>query len=167
MKTLLRALLLLVVLVTSFGPGRTARSSSPALPPGVRLLRGDATGLELEWTAPPVQVRPLEDGTVEVVVEGYAQTSHPGAPRLPFASALIALPPGAVCQCRDLLLGRVRSCEGTEARVAAVDTAYSPPHSNTAGLDVLSFLSDAPNIRPAGCYCLLGSGLHPCGRGIV
>jgi len=69
------------------------RVSTP--PPGLRLLRADRFGLVLEWVAPPVEVRSLDDGTVEVVAEGYARTEQPGVPLLPFTATLIALPPGA------------------------------------------------------------------------
>ena len=101
-KILIRALLIILVLTTTIGPSGSALSATPTSPFGVRLLRAGATGLELEWTAPSVQLRPLDDGTVKVVAEGYSQTSQPGAPRLPFTSALIALPPGTVPHLRIL-----------------------------------------------------------------
>ncbi len=52
-------------------------------------------GLILDWTAPPAQIIMHDDGAIRVVVPSYAQTSRPGAPQLPFVSALVALPPGA------------------------------------------------------------------------
>jgi hypothetical protein len=67
-----------------------------ALPPGVHLLRAGPTGLLVECISPLVEAYPLGDGTVEIVAPGYRQTEQPGAPRLPFASVLIALPPGAI-----------------------------------------------------------------------
>ncbi len=76
-------------------------SASPP-PPGVYLLLADHSGLVLEWVAPPVRVLSVDDGTVDVVAEGYAQTGQPGAPRLPFTSALIVLPPGAIPSLRFL-----------------------------------------------------------------
>ncbi len=63
-----------------------------------------ADGLVLEWTAPPVQVHRLDDGSVAVAAEGYDQTTTPGAPRLPFTSTLIAIPPGASPTLRILAL---------------------------------------------------------------
>jgi hypothetical protein len=68
------------------------------------LLDAGATGLLIEWTAPPVQLLPQGDGTVEVVAAGYPQTDQPGAPCLPFAAVLIALPPGASPQLRILAI---------------------------------------------------------------
>jgi hypothetical protein len=82
-------------------------------PPRVHLLHADSTGLSIEWTAPPVELREFPSpacgggargegvaggggGTLEIVTPGYPQTSQSGAPRLPFTTTLIALPPGAV-----------------------------------------------------------------------
>lgn len=52
-------------------------------------------GLILDWRAPEAQVVPRADGTVGVAMSGYGLTDEPGLPQLPFASALIALPPDA------------------------------------------------------------------------
>ncbi|MFN2272981.1 MAG: hypothetical protein ACK2US_19225, partial [Anaerolineae bacterium] len=70
-------------------PPTSAALASPGLYP----LYTDAAGLELEWIAPPVGTHPAENGALEIEVAGYPQTQHPGAPRLPFTSTLIALPP--------------------------------------------------------------------------
>ena len=95
----------LVGLVVCIGGGTVALSASVSpsrlsdlavFPPDVHLLRAGPAGLLIEWTSPPVEVHPLADGTVEIVALGYEQTEQPGAPRLPFTSTLIALPPGAV-----------------------------------------------------------------------
>jgi hypothetical protein len=53
-------------------------------------------------TAPPPTFRPLPDGSVEVAAGDFEVDGRPGAPRLPFTSTLIALPPGAVPQLRIL-----------------------------------------------------------------
>jgi hypothetical protein len=108
MRTGLRTLLLIaqIVQIVSIGASNSHGSAallpgvSSPLPPGVRLLHADHSGLTLEWIAPSVQVQPLADGTVEVAAKdavngAWAQTQYPGMPRLPFASALIALPPDA------------------------------------------------------------------------
>ena len=49
----------------------------------------------MEWTPPLPVFRPLPDGSVKVVAEGYEIDERPGALRLPLTSALIAVPPGA------------------------------------------------------------------------
>lgn len=94
LKVRWRMFFLVTLIVGLWGGAATTGVAAP-LPPGMRLLRADPTSLAVEWIAPPVEVRPLDDGTVEVVAEGYSKTSQPGAPILPFASTLIALPPGA------------------------------------------------------------------------
>jgi hypothetical protein len=66
------------------------------------VVDADATGLTLEWTAPAIQRQLQPDGTLELSVEGYTQTSQPGAPRLPFSASLIALPPGVQPRLRIL-----------------------------------------------------------------
>ena len=55
---------------------------------------GTSGGLVVEWTPPRPEFRPLPDGSVELVAEGYEIDGRPGALRLPFTSALIAIPPG-------------------------------------------------------------------------
>lgn len=52
-------------------------------------------GLLLDWHAPPAQVEPQADGSIRFNLPGFEQTRQPGAPQLPFASVLIALPPDA------------------------------------------------------------------------
>lgn len=75
-------------------------SAGATLPPPDRPLtplQEDASdGLVVEWTSPPLDFRPLPDGSVEVVAGDYEMDARPGAPRLPFTSTLTALPPGAV-----------------------------------------------------------------------
>ena len=51
-------------------------------------------GLVVEWAPPRPDFRPLPDGSVELVAEGYEIDGRPGALRLPFTSALVAIPPG-------------------------------------------------------------------------
>ncbi len=63
----------------------------------------DASGnLVVEWTSPPLDFRPLPDGSVELAAGDYEIDTRPGASRLPFTSTLIALPPGAVPSLRIL-----------------------------------------------------------------
>lgn len=97
----------LISLIAGLWDGAATRVVAAPPTPGGRLLRADPTGLVVEWIAPPVEIQPLNDRTVAVVAEGCPQISQPGAPRLPFASVLIALPPGASPQLRLLSIEEV------------------------------------------------------------
>jgi len=101
-----RAFLLLILIAQTIEVGGASGLAPPlpdvssSLPSGMRLIHADLSGLTVEWIAPSVQVQPLADGTVEVAAKddangAWPQTQHPGSPRLPFASVLIALPPDA------------------------------------------------------------------------
>ena len=63
------------------------------------MLRADAAGVTLEWSAPAFSLRTLngDDGRSYQIVEapGWGQTEKPGQPQLPFASALVVVPPAA------------------------------------------------------------------------
>jgi len=63
------------------------------------VLRADAAGVTLEWSAPAFSLRTLngDDGRSYQIVEapGWGQTEKPGQPQLPFASALVVVPPAA------------------------------------------------------------------------
>jgi len=121
MRVWWRVLSLADLIAGIWGGAIVPLASVPPPPPGIRLLRADRSGLVLEWSAPQVEMRPLYDGTIEVVAGGYAQTAQPGEPRLPFASALIALPPGAVPRLRSLSLE-----ETTQPLPAAIAVAPRP-----------------------------------------
>ena len=58
-------------------------------------LIATSDSLVLEWTVPAIEINRQPDGTVQVEIPGYSQLSRPGAPRLPFAAGLIALPAGS------------------------------------------------------------------------
>ena len=59
-------------------------------------VKSTAEGLIVEWNAPAPQID-VESGDSAVVhIPGFSQVSLPGAPRLPYTSVLIALPPGSV-----------------------------------------------------------------------
>ena len=97
--------LFLLLLLAGSGTGAMALpAAAPAPPPGLRLLRADTTGLEMVWTPPPVALRLQKDGAVTVTAAGLPLDDEPGRPRLPFAAALIALPPGATPQLQVLAL---------------------------------------------------------------
>jgi hypothetical protein len=69
-------------------PIRTALAAAPA-------VDAVADGLLLEWRAPLPDLTRRADGTVTVVIPGYVNSDTPGAPQLPLAAELVALPPGA------------------------------------------------------------------------
>ena len=52
-------------------------------------------GLSLEWHTPSPQIELQTGGRSIVHIPGYTQVSLPGAPRLPYTSVLIALPPNS------------------------------------------------------------------------
>ncbi len=61
-----------------------------------RLIAADDGGVTLRLDIAPYVVRPGgEDGRAEILVPGLTLLDTPGRPRLPFATALIAIPPGA------------------------------------------------------------------------
>jgi hypothetical protein len=92
--------LLLLLLAGSLEPsGSTAAASSP---PGPRVVRADAAGIEIEWIAPPLRTRVTESGVAEIEAAGYQQLQQPGLPYLPFTSTVIALPIDAVPHLRVL-----------------------------------------------------------------
>jgi hypothetical protein len=99
------ALLWLIVglLVTTcrYALGTTTLSAAQAsdeplhLPGSLTLLQNAADGVELEWTAPEIELRQRLDGLTELTAPGLDQTSEPGVSRLPYDSRLLAVPPQA------------------------------------------------------------------------
>ncbi len=57
--------------------------------------RVDAQGITLTWQADPPTVTTLPGGALRLGVAGFTNLETPGQPRLPVASVLAALPPGA------------------------------------------------------------------------
>ena len=88
-------ILLLAVGLTDLHPVSAAGEDPP--PRGPAVLRADAAGLTLEWSAPAFSLRTLngDDRQSYQIVEapGWGQTEEPGQPQLPFASALVVVPP--------------------------------------------------------------------------
>lgn len=157
MEFRLRGLLAIVVLTLVLGApdalwGISAQSTAPvsasAAGPPSPVVQAGATGLTIDWQAPAVEMRYLRDGTVALSAEGLPHLEHPGATRLPFDSALIAVPPGAEPRLRllsveattvDLLApvtmarrpqGMVRNPQdlpATSALAPVADRARTPP----------------------------------------
>lgn len=82
---------LLVALVTSLLLAATAAGADP-----VRVVASDDRGITLRLDVPDALPREIApDGRSRLRVPGLDLTSATGYPRLPFATALVALPPGA------------------------------------------------------------------------
>lgn len=107
MSGLRRALICALLLVSP--AGNRAAASLPAArdEPGLQVVAVEDR-LILEWQAPEVALSLRPDGSVRVEMPGFSQVSQPGAPRLPFAAALVALPAGAR---PSLEIGRVQAVE--------------------------------------------------------
>ncbi len=100
----MRPLPLLLKAVTAFAllllPGGAVRAQS------LRVVAVDERGVTLQLSLPGYRLSaPLADGRVELSVPGYAVTSLPGRPHLPYAQTLVALPPGAGALARVVDLG--------------------------------------------------------------
>jgi len=67
-------------------------------------VTASADGLLVDWRAPEARIVSGADGALRIDLPGYAETARPGAAILPFASVLVALPPGATPTLRILLI---------------------------------------------------------------
>jgi Peptidase family C25/FlgD Ig-like domain len=73
----------------------------PAHAQEVRLVSADDHGVTLRIAAPEAVLGPVDrEGRAELSARGLRQAHEPGRPLLPFAQALIALPPGATATAR-------------------------------------------------------------------
>lgn len=83
-------------LVVSTGAGLASGRAAVA-PPTSPLVQAtsDASGVTLAWEAPDVQIETLAGGALRLSAPGFSSQETPGQPRLPVASVLVALPPGA------------------------------------------------------------------------
>lgn len=59
------------------------------------VVRVEGDALIVEWDAPELRINTLEDGSSSLEADGYELTTQPGKPQLPYASLLVAVPPGA------------------------------------------------------------------------
>jgi hypothetical protein len=84
------SVILLATLVWN-GPARPALAESTA-PPAVTVMED---GVQVEWTTPALTLTVGADGVTRARLAGYAELTQPGRPRVPAASTLLALPPGA------------------------------------------------------------------------
>ena len=92
-------------------PAAAARAQS------LRVVATDERGITLRLSLPGYRFSvPLPDGRVELSVPGYAVTSLPGRPHLPYAQTLVALPPGAGVLARVVELGEGRCATACGSR---------------------------------------------------
>jgi len=86
----------------------------------LRVVAADERGVTLRLSLPGYRLlAPLPDGRVELSVPGYAVTSLPGRPHLPYAQTLVALPPGAGVRARVLDLGDEEVRDGLRLALGA------------------------------------------------
>lgn len=91
-----------------------------ALAQSLRVVAADERGVTLRLSLPGYQLSaPLLDGRVELNVPGYALTSLPGRPHLPYAQTLVALPPGAGALVRVVDAGEEEVRDGLRLALGA------------------------------------------------
>jgi len=84
--------------VCALADGGAGAAAPAPVAPAWRLVESSATAIELEISLPAARVRQVaaQGKNYDVVeIEGLDLTSDEGKPRLPFVSALVAVPPGA------------------------------------------------------------------------
>lgn len=84
----------------------------PSLAQTIELVESDERGATLRLLVPAYELKPAEtDGRFDVAVPGMRLLDQPGRPRLPYASALLAVPAGV------RVSGRIIEQSGDEERV--------------------------------------------------
>jgi hypothetical protein len=79
----------------------------------LRVVATDERGVTLRLSLPAWRLSdPLPDGRVELVVRDFSVTNLPGRPHLPYAQALVALPPGAAAVARVVAAGEEETRDG-------------------------------------------------------
>jgi hypothetical protein len=85
---------LLILLGSMIGP-QTSLASPRELPDSSPRVTPVSDGLIVEWTAHNPTISEGAEGRTLVEIPGFINTNQPGAPRVPYSSVLVALPPGA------------------------------------------------------------------------
>jgi len=85
----------------------------------IRLVSSDPSGVTLQLEIGDYGLEAEGDGRFVPVVEGLARTDMPGRPRLPYASTLLALPPGTRAVARVVAVGAEETRDATPIAVAA------------------------------------------------
>ncbi|MEO5617703.1 MAG: C25 family cysteine peptidase [Candidatus Eisenbacteria bacterium] len=117
--------------------------AAPAHAAEIRLVSADASGVTLQLEVGNYVLEPDGDqGRFVPVVDGLARTDAPGRPRLPYAAALLALPPGTRA------LARVLSSGAEETRDAApIAIAARPEFARDAVMGAMPVLTPQDAIR--------------------
>jgi hypothetical protein len=114
--------LLLMIGVILTGSGGVFASPPPSsTSPEVVLF---SNGVQVDWTIAPPNVITNPDGTVRLEIPGFSNLDKEGAPRLPVAYRLVALPPGSSSQAPVTLIVE-QSQERTIASPGSLELAYS------------------------------------------
>ena len=118
-------------------------AAGAAIAAETRMIASDATGVTLELTTGAWTLDPAEaPGFVVPNADGLTRFAIPGRPRLPYASSLIAVPPGAHVSVRVLSTGAEETREHVEVAIAA-----RPGFEKDAKLGAIATLEDVPAIR--------------------
>ena len=87
--------------------------AAPSSAQNLQVVASDAAGVTLRLSLPGYALStPNADGRTELSVPGFAVTGVPGRAHLPYAQALVALPPGAGATVRVLEAGGEETREG-------------------------------------------------------
>ena len=98
MSHIRRWAVILLVLGLASGRGVSLATAAPSAPQpraAAPVMSAIADGLLLEWRVPLPDLIHRADGTIAIIIPGYVNDDTPGAPQLPLAAGLVALPPGA------------------------------------------------------------------------
>src|SRR6267378_4072512 len=98
---------------TENGPG-----AGLSLPPAIRLVSSDASGVTLRLDLDPwAASAPDESGRRLIAIRGLHVMESPGRPQLPYASTLIALPPGARVSASLATAGATETLDSLRIRI--------------------------------------------------
>src|SRR6516225_6231343 len=89
-------------------------NAAPAPADAIRVVAADDRGITLALDLPAFRLTTAPDGRSFIEAGGLPLLDEPGRPRVPYASALIAVPPGAS------VTATVQGAEETRDRVALV-----------------------------------------------
>ncbi|MGH3056212.1 MAG: C25 family peptidase propeptide domain-containing protein, partial [Gaiellaceae bacterium] len=120
-----------------------ALASAPARGADVQLAASDANGVTLRLDLDQWDVGPAgTDGRSQVTARGLRMLDQPGRPQLPYANALIALPPGARVTV-TLLSTTPETREGVRIRIGPRSQLFG----NGLNSDYTSRVDSVPPVR--------------------